>query len=126
MSLILCLLLALGDPASDDTPTYLYKILTSASWEAGRESDRLALGPDDEAFIHLAQAHQVERIANKFFSEHTEVVVVQLRTDQLVGRLVKESNPGGTVKYYHLYDGFLPMKAVESHRLLLIAHSHSE
>ena len=120
MSLILCLLLALGDPAPDDTPTYLYKILSPASWQAGQESDRLALGPDDENFIHLAEAHQVERIANKFFSEYEEVVVVQLRTDELQGRLVKESNPGGEVKYYHLYDGFLPMKAVHSHRVMLI------
>lgn len=120
MSLILCFLLALGDPASDDTPDYLYKILSPASWQSSKGSDRLMLGPDDDTFIHLAEAHQVERIANKFFSGHREVVIVKLRSNELQGRLVKESNPGGTVKYYHLYDGFLPLKAVESHRIMRI------
>lgn len=55
-----------------------------------------------------------ERIAYRLFSEHGKFAVVKLRSDELVDRLVKWSNPGNTVEYYHFYEGVLPMKAVES------------
>lgn len=116
MWLILSYLLALT-PEQDGTPEYLYKLLSPAAWQQSQGSDRLVLGPDDTVFIHLAEAEQVDRIAKKFFSEHAQVVVIQLKTDDLPGRLVKEANPGGTTKYYHLYDGYLPFEAVVSHRM---------
>lgn len=117
MWLIISVLLALGDPENDKTPKYLYKILSSAAWQESQGSDRLKLGPDDTAFIHLAEEHQVTRIAKKFFSKHAQVVVIQIRPDDLPGRLVKEANPGGTIKYFHLYDGYVPFTSVESHRV---------
>lgn len=116
--MLFCVLLALGDPAPEEAPNYLYKILSPAAWEESQAGDKLALGPDDETFIHLAEDHQVERISRKFFSEHQKVVVIKLRVADLPGRLVKESNPGGTTEYYHLYDGYLPLQAVESHELV--------
>lgn len=115
MALLLSLLLALGDLP---TPPHLYKILSLTAWTASQGQERLALGPDDARFIHLAEAHQIERIARKFFSGEPEVVVVELDPTQFVGRLVLEANPGGSQRYYHLYEGYIPQAAVVSHRVL--------
>ena len=67
----------------------------------------------DRGRLFISGAHRP-----RLFSEHGKFAVVKLRSDELVGRLVKGSNPGNTVKYYHFYEGVLPMKAVESHRVL--------
>lgn len=71
----------------------------------------------NEDFIHLATEDQVEKIASKFFANPSEVVVLRLNVKELPGRLVYESNPGGSNKYYHLYESSILFKAIESHMI---------
>jgi len=115
MWFLLSALLALDSP--ECPPAHLYKILTPNTWQACQGQDRLSLGPDDTSFIHLAEEDQVPRIAKKFFQEHSRLIIVELDPAGLPGRLIKEANPGGTVCYYHLYDGYLPFSAVSNHRI---------
>ena len=65
----------------------------------------------DNAFIHLASEEQLPHVTEKFWKGQ-DYVVLKIDTKQLVGRLVHETNPGGSNKYYHLYDGYIPIKAV--------------
>lgn len=90
----------------------LYKIVTAEQWAASQDKADLRLGPFDEAFIHLCEADQIDRIVDKFFADQQRVWVLNLDAKKLPGRLVKESNPGGTTEYYHLYDGSIPLAAV--------------
>lgn len=93
-------------------PGHVYKILTPAAWQQCQGQERLSLGADDQLFIHLAEPEQVPRIAAKFFKGEPRVIVVELDPGLLPGRLVHEANPGGSTLYYHLYEGYLPMRAV--------------
>jgi len=93
-------------------PQSLFKILTLAQWKEGQEKKILILGDQDETFIHLAEEHQVVKIAKKFFKDQSQVVIIELDRNKLVGRLIKERNPGGETKYFHLYDGHLPFNAI--------------
>ncbi|MCH9612390.1 MAG: hypothetical protein S4CHLAM102_08800 [Chlamydiia bacterium] len=92
-------------------PKYLYKILSLEAWEKSQKQPNLILPPMDDAFIHLAKEDQVHAILSKFWTNQPHIVL-KLRTESLPGRLVYETNPGGTTKYYHLYEGHLPLTAV--------------
>ncbi|MBP6217158.1 MAG: DUF952 domain-containing protein [Oligoflexales bacterium] len=93
-------------------PKYLYKITTEALWEQSRSQDTLALSPDDNLFIHLAEKNDIDRIIKKFFHQEKRVVIIKLDLKKLSGRLVKEKNPGGEREYYHLYEGKILKSAI--------------
>lgn len=95
-----------------ETPQYIYKVLTKSAWEESKERGEIVLLPIDKAFIHFSKKDQLDRVVGKFFRE-TPHVVLRVETGRLEGELVFETNPGGTEKYYHLYDGTIPMDAVE-------------
>ena len=94
-------------------PTYLYIILSKDAWEENLQKEALSLGPEHEPFIHLSTEEQISRISEKFF-KGIEHVVLKIETKKMQGHLVYESNPGGTNKYFHLYDGVIPLDAVEA------------
>jgi len=94
-------------------PQYLYKIITHDLWMKSQGQEYLVLSPFDEAFIHLAEETDVDRIIEKFFSEEEQVVVLTLSPSNLIGKLVKEKNPGGAKEYYHLYEGKIPIEAIQ-------------
>jgi len=93
-------------------PTHLYKVISVENWEKSKLQDRLILPPMDDDFIHLSMEHQVDNVIAKFWKNTSEFFVLTIKSSQLPGKLVFESNPGGSNKYYHLYDGFIPMSAV--------------
>lgn len=96
----------------------LYKVITLDAWERSQSSDRVSLSDSDAAFIHFAEKEDVERIRKKFFPTEPTVVVLQIDSAQLPGRLEKEKNPGGQKEYYHLYEGFIPLSAIVSHQIV--------
>lgn len=91
---------------------YLYKVLTSTSWQASQKQKNITLGVEDEAFIHLATEEQLEKIVAKFFSTESQYIILKLATEKLEGNLVYETNPGGATQYYHLYEGNIPFNAI--------------
>ena len=111
---------------SNDHPVFLYKILSVDQWEQSQHGDHVVLGDSDEAFIHLSEEHQVPKIAQKFFAGQEKVIVLKLKTAELPGRLVKESNPGGTTEYYHLYNGTIPLSAVAAADLSSFSFSKND
>lgn len=87
----------------------LYKIVSVENWEKSKK--QVALDSADDLFIHLALENQLERILSKFWSGQT-CIVLKVDPAKLEGQLVFEVNPGGTNKYYHLYEGSIPVDAI--------------
>lgn len=108
----------------EEAPAYLYKILSQRNWKATQNRNVVALSGDDDAFIHFSKEDQLERILQKYWAEEDEVVILKIATALLQGRLVYETNPGGSAKYYHLYDGFIPYEAIQEAKILL-RHSNA-
>lgn len=89
----------------------LYKIVSVKHWEANDTHDPLPLTEEDSAFIHLATEEQLDAILDKYWALKN-YVILKLDARRLPGHLVYEANPGGTNKYYHLYEGSLPRQAI--------------
>lgn len=94
------------------TPQYLYKVLSVEDWQKSQSMGSVKLAVADEDFIHLAREDQLNRIVEKYWDKIPEYVVIKIESTKLSGKLVFETNPGGENKYYHLYNGSIPLKAV--------------
>lgn len=94
------------------TPQYLYKVLSVEDWKKSQNMKVVKLTDADQDFIHLARENQLDRIVAKYWDKVPEYVVLKIDMTKLPGKLVFEANPGGENKYYHLYDGSIPLKAV--------------
>ena len=97
---------------------YLYKVLSFEHWQASQNKENLSLPSEDDAFIHFSKADQLDRLITKYWSESLQFVVLKINTADLKGNLVFESNLGGTAKYYHLYEGFIPFSSIIESRIV--------
>jgi uncharacterized protein (DUF952 family) len=102
----------------EKTPPYLYKVLSLENWKQSQAAKSLALSADDQAFIHFSREDQLERITSKYWSSVPEYMILKISTAKLLGKLVLEANPGGTSKYYHLYDGSIPLDAITESKIV--------
>lgn len=96
---------------TEKIPSFLYKVLSVQDWEASQGQSKIKLSPEDHKFIHLSKEDQLGKIRAKYWN-HVPHIILKLATAKLPGKLVFEANPGGTNKYYHLYNGFIPLNAV--------------
>lgn len=106
---IFLMLCCFGTIFGEETPKYLYKVLSIENWKASKNNVKLS--KDDSAFIHFSTEDQLERIISKYWAQ-SDYVVLKIDTKKLPGKMVYEANPGGQNKYFHLYDGFIPLDAV--------------
>lgn len=99
---------------SKENPKYLYKIVTVEAWEESKNNpdQKIQLSDDDQKFIHLAKRDQLRGIISKYWMTVPVFYILQLDTEKLPGKLAYETNPGGETKYYHLYNGSIPLNAV--------------
>lgn len=93
-------------------PRYLYKVLALDAWEESQKGEFLILSTDDEAFVHLSTSEQLDRIIGKYWADNPDYVILEIETQKLEGDLILEANPGGTNKYYHLYNAQIPIESV--------------
>lgn len=93
-------------------PKYLYKIVSLEQWQESLLQNKIVSSSLDMDFIHLAKEDQVTHIVQKFWN-NMDHIVLKLASKKLMGRLIYETNFGGTNKYYHLYDGNIPLEAVK-------------
>jgi len=94
----------------EEHPKYIYKILSLDDWKKG--GDNIHLSSADSEFIHFSTEEQLPKIIDKYWSDVPEFMILKVDTQKLTGNLVFEANPGGTTKYYHLYQGCIPRNAV--------------
>ncbi|MBA3722179.1 MAG: DUF952 domain-containing protein [Parachlamydiaceae bacterium] len=98
-------------------PKYLYKILSVDDWSKSQSRKNIQLSVDDEEFIHFSTEEQLDKIIAKYWGVKSNYIVLKVFTEKLNGKMVFESNPGGVNKYYHLYEGSIPLEAVVEARL---------
>jgi peptide deformylase len=101
-----------------EKPEYLFKILSVENWEWSQNKKTVQLSAEDSPFIHLAEEEQLQHIILKLWKNNSTFVVLKIETAKLPGQLVHEVNPGGTRKYYHLYNGFIPTCAVNESKVI--------
>lgn len=99
-------------------PQYLYKILSLQSWQESQSSETVLLPSEDGVFIHFATRDQVERVLEKYWADVQQFVVLKVDSSKLDGKMAYEANPGGTAKYFHLYDGCIPVSAVVDFKIV--------
>ena len=92
-------------------PQYLYKIVSPEEWQESLMKNEVVRGTLDQQFIHLSTDAQLKHVAEKFW-KGKKLVVLKLDPKKLPGRLVYETNPGGSNRYYHLYEENIPLDAV--------------
>lgn len=102
----------------DNTPRYLYKILSVENWEKSQKEKAVVLTSDDTHFIHFSTEDQYPRIVEKYWKGVPKYVLLKVETSKLPGRLVFETNPNGGTKYYHLYEGSIPLNAVVNSKVI--------
>ena len=95
----------------DQAPEYLYRIASTEQWEKSLAQHHVANSSIDKDFIHLSTEEQLPQVAQKFW-KNQDYVILKLDSKKLPGRLVYETNPGGTTRYYHLYEADVPIEAV--------------
>jgi uncharacterized protein (DUF952 family) len=100
-------------------PEYLYKIVSMEQWQESLMQNRIVLSTSDDKFIHLAKEDQVEEVVRKYWSDKNHMIL-KLSVEKLIGLLIYEANPGRSTKYYHLYDGSIPLEAVEDVTVILM------
>ena len=103
---------------TNQNPQYLYKILSLRNWQATQNRATIALSAEDDVFVHFAREDQMDRILTKYWSDAQQFVILKIDTSQLEGRLVYEANAGGTSKYFHLYDGFIPFHSIVESKIV--------
>jgi peptide deformylase len=103
---------------TDEFPQHLYKILSLRNWQATQSRTAVLLSTEDDSFIHLSTQDQLDRIIKKYWADAPQLVILKIDSRKLEGRLVFETNPGGTTKYYHLYNGFIPFNSIVESKIV--------
>ena len=93
------------------SPLFLYLVVAPEEWKESQQEGRMMLSSFHDAFIHLSTEEQVPKITDKFW-KGKEFVLLKIDPKKIQGRLQYEKNPGGNTRYFHLYDGVIPVDAV--------------
>lgn len=102
----------------NQSPQYLYKILSLKNWQATQNTKTVQLPAEDAAFIHFSTEDQLEKIIEKYWADAPQFAILKIDMGKLEGNLAFESNPGGVTKYYHLYDGFIPVNSIVESKIV--------
>ena len=98
----------------NSAPHFVYKILTTSQWEAiqqnGFTSEFASELDKRDGYIHLSQSHQVAPIAQKYFSNMTDGVLLKIDFAKIQPLVKWEPNSKGE-DFPHVY-GELPKEAI--------------
>lgn len=96
-----------------DTPEFIYKIATSASFAPARLAGHYDGMPIDAAdgYMHFSTAAQLAETLRLHFHGQADLVLLAVRTADLGEGLVWELSRGGQ-PFPHLYGGPLPLTAI--------------
>lgn len=98
--------------AEEETPKFLYKVVSLDAWKQSQNQTNLKLNPKEQKFTRLFKEKQLDRVIHKKWAKQTNYVILKIDTSKISGRLVYEMNRKGTHMQYHLYGGSIPLKAV--------------
>lgn len=102
---------------TNQSPQYLYKILSLRNWRATQHRKTLQLSAEDDAFIHFSTEDQLADIVRKYWADAPQYVILKIDSNQLEGRLTFETT-SGAVSSYRLYDGFIPFGSIVESKII--------
>jgi uncharacterized protein (DUF952 family) len=93
--------------------TLIYHIAEAADWEQARRDGQYTtsargISLAEEGFIHAAQAAQVARVANAYFQDAPELVLLIIDTERVGPEIRYEPVPGQDLPYPHIYGPLNP------------------
>lgn len=100
-------------------PELLFHVALPEDWAAAREAGEYRVSTrgrtlDDEGFVHCSYPHQLEGVANRFYADLSEVVILHVDPDLLEADVRAEpAFEGGDELFPHAY-GPIPTGAVIS------------
>lgn len=103
-----------NEQPSNDSATFVCKIVTQQQWEQTQATGVLPPAPIDVAdgFIHLSTEEQVPGTLAAHFAGQTGLVVLHIRVADIEENLRWEKSRGGEL-FPHLY-AELPLSSIES------------
>ncbi len=80
----------------------IYHIVSRRAWEAGGKGPYRAGSLATEGFIHCSNREQVARVANLFYAEADDLLVLEIDVGRLGARVRDENAPNGE-RFPHIY-----------------------
>jgi uncharacterized protein (DUF952 family) len=96
--------------------TEILHIAERAAWDAGRAAGEYRMSTRDmtleqEGFIHCSLPHQLRGVAERYYGDAADLVVLVVDTDLLPSPVRFEPPAPGAEEYPHIY-GPIPLSAV--------------
>jgi uncharacterized protein (DUF952 family) len=88
----------------------IYHIVPRSVWEAAPPGPYRAESLATEGFIHCSNLDQVLRVANQYYADAAELVVLSVNLGGLAG-LVRDEDAGTGERFPHVY-GPIPREAI--------------
>lgn len=94
--------------------TAIYHLTTAADWEAGKAAGAYTTSTrgktlEEAGFLHASQPHQVAPVANRFYKDTGEpLVVLVIDTDLLTSPWKYDDVPGQPDPFPHIYGPLNP------------------
>ena len=83
---------------------FIYHITTRKTYElAQQEGLYTYCSLNTEGFIHCSTREQYLKVANNFFKDQADLVLLKIQLVQLISKLVYENTEGGDELFPHLY-----------------------
>ncbi|CAN5615273.1 MAG: DUF952 domain-containing protein [Acidimicrobiia bacterium] len=97
-------------------PGNLYHAAIPEEWERARIAGSYTVSTrerslDDEGFIHCSYHHQVEQVANNFYADLPDLMLLEIDPTQLNVAVLDENLDGGDERFPHVY-GPVPLHAI--------------
>ena len=95
----------------------IFHLALADDWRAAEERGEYRISTrgatlDDVGFLHASHGHQVPAVAERYYADVTEeLVLLVIDPDRLDVAVVEEVPPGGDQAFPHIY-GPLPVSAV--------------
>jgi glutathione S-transferase len=101
----------------------LFHIALREDWEEAVESGSYRISTrgrrlDEVGYIHLSFAHQVKGVADRWYGDAGELLLLELDPDRLSGPVRVEAVPGSPERFPHLYGEITPDAVVIADRLV--------
>jgi len=80
----------------------VYHIVLPEDWATFTGDLYSAASLETEGFIHCSFAEQLDAVIERYYSEAPSIIVLQIETDRLISRMVKEPSTNNEI-YPHIY-----------------------
>jgi uncharacterized protein (DUF952 family) len=99
--------------------SFIYHIATRTDWEQAQRAGEyttssLGVTLAEEGFIHCSQADQVAGVAEKYYQNELDLVLLVIDADRVASPLRYDPVPGQPDPYPHIYGPLNPDAVVEA------------